>query len=325
MKKLLVSLVVLCAASAASVARADGADDAAEAKKQFSAGVNLLDDPDGAKFEEAYHAFKKAYALSQNPKVLGNIAYCAMQLERDGEAIEAYSAYLREVSDIDERERAQIQRDLATMTSTIATVRIHVKHPATSFELVDTRLQTRGPAIENSYPVSGNDIAIRIRPGRHSFRAKAGASDSVPVEVTVEPASDTKQELVFPAPRAAAPVILSESHSVAGPVILGATGLVALGAGVATGLLAKSKQHEIQSSCPNDLCPLTYDLDATRNQAKTFGTIADASFIGGGALVGGAVLWYLLLPKHRTPAPSTFQASAMCTGRECGVQLAGGF
>ena len=30
----------------------------AEARKQFQAGVNLLDDPDGAKYEEAYDAFK---------------------------------------------------------------------------------------------------------------------------------------------------------------------------------------------------------------------------------------------------------------------------
>jgi hypothetical protein len=228
------------------------------------------------------------------------------------------------VPDIEERERTQIQRDLATLGSTVSTVRVHVRHPATSFELVDTRLQTRGPAVENSYAMSGNDVRLRIRPGRHVLRAKTGSTESVALEVQIEPASDTAQELVFPPPRQAAPVVVAESRSLAGPVILGVTGLVVLGGGVASGLLARSKQHDIASSCPNDVCPQTYDLDGARDKAKTFGTIADASFVGGGVLLGGAALWYLLLPKHRS-APSTFQAAAMCTGRECGLQLAGGF
>ena len=324
MKKMVLTVVVLCATCVSAAARADDSPDVIEARKQFSAGVNLLDDPDGAKYEEAYRAFKKAYALSQNPKVLGNIAYCAMNLERDGEAIDAYAAYLRDVKDIDERERAQIQRDLATLTSTVATVRVRVRHSATAFELVDTRLQTRGPAVENSYAVQGNEITIRIRPGRHTFRARTGNTESTPVEVTIEPASSTTQELTFPAPRASAPVVVAESPSLAGPVILGVTGLVAVGAGVASGMLAKNELKTIESNCPNDLCPTTYDLDGARTKAKTYGTIADASFVGGGALLAGAVLWYVLLPKRRV-TPNSFAASAMCTGGECGVSIRGGF
>src|SRR5688500_5916327 len=148
MKKKVVLLACVALATTlmqSALARGDDNPDIVEARKQFTAGVNLLDDPDGAKYEEAYHAFKKAYALSRNVKVLGNIGFCAMHLERDGEAIEAYSTYLREAPDIDERERAQIQRDLATLSSTIARVKIIVKHPATSFQLVDVRVQTRGP------------------------------------------------------------------------------------------------------------------------------------------------------------------------------------
>ena len=95
-----------------------------EARRQFEAGVSLLEDPDGAKYEDAYRAFKKAYEISQSPKVLGNIAFCALHLERDGEAIDSYTSYLRDVPDISERERSQIQRDLATMMATMARVRV---------------------------------------------------------------------------------------------------------------------------------------------------------------------------------------------------------
>ncbi|MDF2696054.1 MAG: hypothetical protein K0S65_4437, partial [Labilithrix sp.] len=120
-------------------------DDAtmAEARKHFQAGVNLLDDPDGARYEEAYHAFHKAYALSKSPKVLGNIGFCSLKLERDGEAIDSYTAYLRDSKDVDERERAQIERDLATLSSTVATIKATTRKQG-SWVLVDTREQTRG-------------------------------------------------------------------------------------------------------------------------------------------------------------------------------------
>ncbi|MBX3229672.1 MAG: hypothetical protein KIT84_04995 [Labilithrix sp.] len=309
---------------AATLARADD-DAAAEAKKQFRAGVNLLDDPDGAKYEEAFHAFKKAYALSQNPRVLGNVGFCAMHLERDGEAIDAYAAYLRDASDIDEREREQIQRDLATLTSTVAKIRVVVRHPATAFTLVDTRAQTRGPAVENSYEIQGKEISLRVRPGRHTFRVRAADAESLSVDASLEPASDTTHELTFPPPRVTTPLVVREtSPSLAGPIALGAAGVVVLGAGVTAGLLARSKQGSIEDRCPNDLCPATYDLESERTTAKTYGTVADAAFVGGGVLVAGAALWYVLQPKRRTTRPST-TASAMCTPAGCGFVVGRGF
>src|SRR6185436_17983733 len=91
-----------------------------EAREHFRAGVHYLQDIEGERYEEAYAEFKAAYSLSQSPKVLGNIGLCAMKLERDGEAIEAYGRYLREVSDIAPDERAQIERDLETLTASAA-------------------------------------------------------------------------------------------------------------------------------------------------------------------------------------------------------------
>lgn len=332
-RKRIVSVIVLCVGMGTSfmhaLARADeGGTDQIEARKQFAAGVNLLDDPDGAKYEDAYHAFKKAYALSRNVKVLGNIGFCAMHLERDGEAIEAYATYLREAPDVDERERAQIQRDLGTLSSTIARVKITVKHPASAFSLVDLRVQTRGPVVENTYAMDGKEITLRIRPGRHRFKVRAASPDnveSVVVEALVEPGSDTAHEITFAPPRAASSFVVKESPSYAGPVILGITGVLAVGGGVVTGLLASGKQKDIEGSCPNDVCSATYDLDGQRDRAKTFGTIADASFIGGGVLIAGAALWYVLIPKAKVPAAGGMTAAAMCTGAGCGFSIGRGF
>ncbi len=67
------------------------------ARGHFTAGVNLLQDPDGARYEEAYREFKAAYAESPSWKILGNLGLASMKLERDGEAIEAYQKIPRRV------------------------------------------------------------------------------------------------------------------------------------------------------------------------------------------------------------------------------------
>ena len=303
-----------------------------EARRQFQAGVNLLDDPDGAKYEEAYSAFKKAYELSQSSKVLGNIGFCAMHLERDGEAIDAYTKYLGETLDVPERERVQIQKDLATMSSTVARVRVVVKHPGAQLVLIDTRAQTRGPSVENTYPFTGEEVTVRLRAGRHTLKVKADGEESLPIDVAMEPASQSSHEARFAPPKTLEPASsgVHRSPSLGGPIVLGVTGLLALGAGTAAGLIARSKTNDIQSRCPNDVCPPEYDLASARGQAKTFGTAADAGLIGGGALVGGALLWYVLLPRGGTSSAAatsrpTWRSSAMCTTEGCNLQLGRGF
>ncbi|WP_146649360.1 tetratricopeptide repeat protein [Labilithrix luteola] len=341
--KICAGAVLLALTTATVAAHADEARTAdvaandermAEARRQFEAGVSLLDDPDGAKYEEAHHAFKKAYELSRSPKVLGNIGFCAMHLERDGEAIDAYSAYLREVPEIEDRERAQIQRDLVTLTSTVGRLRVVVKSTGNAFSLLDRRTQTRGDAIENAYAFEGTETTIRLRSGRHTFKVKGPEGESIPFDVTVEPGSMVSHDFTFapptqPRPDSSSASVVGKSPSLAGPVILGVAGLAAIGTGVVTGLMARSKTSEIERNCPSDLCPSTYDLASERSSAKTFGTVADVSLIGGGVLLAGAAIWYVLLPKGDSPKTSgkapTWISSAMCTRDGCGLHLQRGF
>jgi hypothetical protein len=301
----------------------------AEARKHFQAGVNLLDGPDGARYEEAYHAFHKAYALSGSPKVLGNIGFCSLKLERDGEAIDAYTTYLRESRDVDPRERAQIEKDIATLSSTLATFKVTVKTAADSFIVVDTRTQTRGAPIVNSYSFKGSTTTLRLRPGHHSFRVKTNDTESRSYEVSIEPASQTSHEFTF-APPPTAREAPRTSPSYAGPIILGVVGLAAIGTGTLTGMMARSTTDSIESHCPNDVCPKGYDLSGDRSEAKTLSTVADAAFIGGGVAVGGALLWALLTPSSGAPRPPrtgsvAWNSGAACTARGCGVQIGGEF
>jgi len=343
---LLVAASVVTMASHPSVAFAQDTGDAAkeerlaEARRQFDAGVSLLDDPDGAKYEDAHRAFKRAYELSKSPKVLGNIGFCAMKLERDGEAIDAYTQYLREVPDIEEREKNQIQKDLYTLSSTVGRVQVTVKHAPGKFILIDRRIQTRGEPIENAYPFEGGELTIRLRAGRHTLKVKSGTEESVPYEMTLEPGSIATHEFIF-APNngsgdGGGGTGPRKSPSVVGPVILGAIGVAGIGTGVVTGLLARGKTSDIEKDCPDNTCPASYDLAGNRTKAKTLGTIADISFISGGVLLGGAIIWYLVLPSGGADQPTKrgsgssavswlTSTGAMCTRDGCGVSIQRGF
>jgi hypothetical protein len=61
-------------------ARAEEVPISADARSHFTAGVNLLQDPDGAKYEAAYGEFKAAYQISPSWKILGNVAVAAWSI-----------------------------------------------------------------------------------------------------------------------------------------------------------------------------------------------------------------------------------------------------
>src|ERR1041384_2551839 len=61
-----------------------------EAKLYFKNGVELIQQSP-PNYQDAYYQFKLAYEKSGSWKVLGNLGLCALKLERDGEALPAYT------------------------------------------------------------------------------------------------------------------------------------------------------------------------------------------------------------------------------------------
>src|SRR5262249_40115770 len=147
------------AVATAAPARAADTPISEDAKVHFQAGVNLLKDPDGARYEEAYREFRAAYGASPSYKILGNLALCAMNLERDGESIEEYQTYLEHAAELDPAEVKQIQTDLATLTAGIVKVTLNVDQPGVS--ITDSRMPTRGDKVTNLYgPLQGKTAKI---------------------------------------------------------------------------------------------------------------------------------------------------------------------
>ena len=131
----------------------------------FGAGVNLLKDPDGARYEEAYREFKAASAASSNYKILGNLGLCAMKLERDGEAIDAYTSYLTHAADLDPTEAKQVQTDLMTLKAGVVKLALTVEPSGATVN--DVRVPVRGERVINQYGPTKGPLNIGIRAGHH--------------------------------------------------------------------------------------------------------------------------------------------------------------
>jgi len=326
---LLFALTTVGASLAPRVACGDEISE--EARKHFKAGVAFLQDPDGEHPEEAYTEFKLAYSLSKSPKVLGNLALCAMKLERDGEAIDAYKRYLMEVSDIDEDERRQINSDIAMLAASAVTVSITVDSPQT--RIVDTRFPVRGVAITNVYGPVDDKLEIVMRPGHHQLEAKAAGGDArweldAPGGARVTHAFQIQSAPVAPpAPSAPSlggaerPVEQAKSSKL-GPVLTMSVGGAMLLTSAVTGAVALGKVNDLVRACPHDECPAGLDYTAARTSAKTMVGITDILLVSGAVVAGSGAAWFFFLGDSSKAAPASgARASASCTTEGCGASL----
>jgi len=276
---------------ASATAPATGISD--QAKRHFNAGVALLQDPEGEKVEEAYRQFRTAYDLSGSPKILGNMGFCAMRLERDGEAIDAYSRYLREVSDIDAEERAQIVRDLQTLSVGVTRITLEVSPPGAT--VIDERVPVRGPHVTNAYgPVNGK-IEIGVRPGHHVFTAKLAGHENASWELEAYAGAKEQHTFALKEPPKAPPPgsvgVREERPSAVGPIgLTSAGGAMLLAAGI-TGIVALNKTSDIEDACKGNQCPRNFDLAGERSSARTFVGVTDLLLVLGTVTVLGGLYW----------------------------------
>jgi hypothetical protein len=165
---------------------------AAEGKRAFTAGVNLLQDPDGAKYEEALLQFRKAYELLGSWKVLGNVGICSLKLERDGEAIDAFEKYLAGgKGEIEKGERAQVERDLVTLKASVA--HVHLEFPSPGVTVVDQRDTNRGQRVVNEYAAAAFAAAPKSRGTSTSRQADRRRTRSCSVRPRPRPPRPRRQ------------------------------------------------------------------------------------------------------------------------------------
>jgi hypothetical protein len=298
----LIGLAAFCAAATTSTrARAD-VTISEDARSHFRAGVSLLEDPSGARYEEAYVEFKAAYASSPSPKILGNMGLCAMKLERDAEAIKAYDGYLAGVPDAADRQ--QVQTDLATLKAGL--VHVTLKISAKGASIVDTRTPTRGAAVTNGYGPADTTFEMGIHPGNHTMRARLAGFPDASWEFEARPGTPLSHEFTFEA-KATAPAIETAGPAVEKkrPIpllvfIVGGASIAAAGAGTVTGILALGKNSDYKAA--NDGQHVS-QANSLKSSGQTLNVLTDVLF--GTAIVGAGVTTYLYLARPSVDAPKT--------------------
>lgn len=288
-----------------------------EARAHFTAGVNLLRDPSRPRYDEAYTEFKQAYALKPAPTILGNMALCALKLERDQEAIDLYMKYLAESPNLDPSEKEQIERDLSTLKVGLAKVTL-TSNPAGAV-VQDVRIPSTGEAITNIYgPINGT-TEIGIRRGHHVLKARwpGGAEQVWELDVNGGEAHVFDKPLEVENP-AAAPHVNEQLAARAEPTperpipkVVYITGLstVALGAAtLVTGAVALDTNSRFEKANDGSNPREAEDL---RSSGKTLNVVSDVLLVG--TIIGAAATVYLYVTRPsvarvggetRAPKPS---------------------
>jgi hypothetical protein len=282
-----------------------------QAKKHMAAGAALYNDPSGHKCEEAYVEFNKAYELSGSLNALKNRAVCALELEKDGEALLDYKKVLAGMGDkLDPADKTQIENDVKALESTVAWITIKIDVPKA--KLVDIRTPSRGLPVTNRYTLGEPSTKLGIHPGEHAFTVTAedgkeltwkvslsnGATQEHTFELTKIVTAPTASTTATAAPTATTTAPIEPQMERPVPtsvkVLIGVTGALAVGTGVMMGLasVAKSDYDKV-----NGTGAPTSDLESKRNNVIMMNGIADG-LLGGTVLAGGATLvLYLLRPS----------------------------
>jgi hypothetical protein len=313
------SWVAACCLSWSLSAGAQSVTISDAARQHFEAGVHFMQDPDGARYEEAYREFKAAYAASPSWKILGNLGIAAMKLERDGEAIEAFQKYLEQGKrELDRSERDQFQRDLAALETSVVWVTFRsVPEGAT---LTDERVAVSGNSTVNRYAPLAGELRVGLRSGQHRVTARLKAHEDAVWEL--EAASGSTHEHTFelvkvapepaaapapaPAPAPVADVTApprAEPLDTAAPIPLGVyiglgvTGALAVGTGV-TAILATSKGSEFEEANDGSRPARAAQL---KQSGERLNLITDVLL--GGTVVAGAVSAFLYFTRPESAPP----------------------
>jgi hypothetical protein len=300
------ALLVLCLLARPSVAQ----EVSEEGRRHFEAGVAHLQDPDGARYAEAFQEFQAAYAASPSWKILGNLGLCAMKLERDGEAIAAWEKYLQEGgADLDAEERSQVERDLNTLKASLSTITVETTPSGAT--ITDERQPPTGSPVVNRYGPIDAATKIGIKSGHHRITAQLAGHDPVVWEFDAAPGGDQTHTFELkptPAPTQggtgaggslSSPTVVDEGTPglrIASYVALG-VGVVGLGAGTFFALDAKKKADDADDKCggSRENCNLVAgtseadEVESLNSDSGSSKTMAIVGFAVGGVGIAAGV------------------------------------
>ena len=303
---------VLCGLGFTAPAHAE-APISENASRRFAEGVRHLRTNSPDRYAKAYIEFKAAHTDSPSWKILGNLGIVAQELERYGEAIDAFERYLAEGGrELSAAERAQVTSDLALLRADHSTINV-VSTPDGAW-IVDERLPEAGAPVINRYGPAIGPLSLRLRPGHHRVHAELSGYSGETWELN--PTAGSSSSHVFElsrsnVPNETPPTVSArpfddELDAERGKPELRmlsyvSFGLGAVSAGAGGVLLGLALDKKSDSSAAVQRCN-GCDVASTEGQnvialQETEGdyrTGALASFIGAGAFIAGGIVCFVL-------------------------------
>jgi hypothetical protein len=215
---------------------------------------------------------------------------------------------------IDADERQAIERDMLLIKGNGSTVELTSK--IADLDVQDSR--SGSTVASQSYALTGGKLALFLRAGAHRLIATAKDGRSLSWEVTLQPGRTVAHEFDFDAPptsSAAAEVAAAPAQGVAAPTsgpsqgrglqiagfVTAGVGVLALGGGVVTGLMAKGKESDATGACNADkVCPTA--AESSFDDAASLARMTNILLIGGGVL-GAAGLGMIVFGRPSSEAP----------------------
>lgn len=280
-------------ALSAGTARADSASED-EARARIARGIELYDEGD---YRLALVELERAYEIQPSYKILYNIGQVHFQLGEYARAHRVLRRYLEEGGDqVPPERRAEVEKDLATLATRVATVTIQVDVPDAEIAIGD-QPPARAPV---RTLVEAGALRIRVsKPGyepQHRTVKLAGGDDVV---VRVQLVKVAREVIVT---REGVP-----AAAVGGWILTGVLAAGAVGTGIAAN--AAASKFDTMRTAPISGSPeqAAADLDKQGDLADGLALTTDVLIVAA-VLAGGVSLWLTLRdkPKPGTPALVTF-------------------
>lgn len=290
--------ITLCAVTAPSLARAQAAPAPGatapavkeEAQDRFKRGIELYEEEN---FAAALVEFRRAYELVPAYQVLYNVARTCYQVRDYVCALRTFGRYLSEGgSGIDAKRKDEVEREIVSMRRRVATVNLTATRGA--------NISVDGVSIGDA-PLAA---PLQVNEGRRLIRASMAGRESAERSLEVVGGSTVAVDLTLPE-TAPSSVATTSKPSTAHYWLWGATGVLAIGAGV-TGTLALAASSDASDIRDNGGTVSDYESAESRMRSMTVVTdVLALAAIGVGVT---ALVLTLTSDSHRAPASAAVKA-----------------
>jgi hypothetical protein len=262
-----------------------------EADRLFREAIALRDQDDLA---GACAKFAASQKLESSSGTLLNLGQCHEKFERFASARTTYLQAKEEAAKRNKADHAKkADERLRAIESKIASV-VFDKGGVASIAGVHIQFDGADVTVSELQVDSGPHVVEVTAPDHEKAVLRVDVQGSQHLTVVVPKPTPVVRSVVAEKKPQTVPETKKTGGSIVPAVLVGSAGVLGLGLGVVSGLLASSALSEAQRICPTYPKGCDPQAQGPNDDATQWSTISTISFIAGGALLAGGVVLYLV-------------------------------